>query len=91
MIIDRCDEDSSSTQGFIWKNMQTYEGQEENFMGSAGPQGAAKYVTEIVDIFNNFSIKNNLTRLSEKQIYTRSSPNSVINYQSVCMPGHGNL
>jgi hypothetical protein len=32
----------------IWKNIQNHTGQSENFMGSIGPQLAAKHVTEIV-------------------------------------------
>jgi hypothetical protein len=39
------------TQAFIWENMQNYKGQRVNFTGSVGPQGAAKGVMEIVDIF----------------------------------------
>jgi hypothetical protein len=31
--------------------MQNYKEQRENFMGSVGPQGPAKDVMEIVDIF----------------------------------------
>jgi cytochrome c556 len=45
------DEDDSATQDFVWENMQNYKGQRENFTGSVGPQGAAKHVTESVDIF----------------------------------------
>jgi hypothetical protein len=31
-----------------------YRGQRKNFMGSVGPKGAAKQVTEIVDVFELF-------------------------------------
>jgi hypothetical protein len=31
--------------------MQNYKGQRENFMGSVGPQGPAKGVMEVVEIF----------------------------------------
>jgi hypothetical protein len=48
------DEDDSVTQGLVWENMQNCKGQRENFMGNAGPHGAAKYMTEIGDIFNCF-------------------------------------
>jgi hypothetical protein len=34
--------------------MSNYKGQREHFTGSVGPQGAAKEVTEIVDIFELF-------------------------------------
>jgi hypothetical protein len=44
-------DDDSGTQAFIWENLQNYKGQRENFTGSVGPQGAAKRVMEIVDIF----------------------------------------
>jgi hypothetical protein len=36
---------------------QTYKGQRENFACSIGPQGAAKYDTEIVHVFESFSSK----------------------------------
>jgi hypothetical protein len=45
------DEDESATQAFILENMENYNGQRENFMGSVGPQGPAKDVMETVDIF----------------------------------------
>jgi hypothetical protein len=51
------DNDDSGTQAFIWENMQNYKGQRENFTGSVGPQGAAKGVMEIVDIFELFFSK----------------------------------
>jgi hypothetical protein len=34
--------------------MNSYKEQRENFMGSVGSQGAAKQVTEIVDVFKLF-------------------------------------
>jgi hypothetical protein len=34
--------------------MNNYKGQRENFTGGVGPQGAAKEVTEIVDVFELF-------------------------------------
>jgi cytochrome c556 len=52
------DEDDNSTQALVWENMENYKGQKENFTGNVGPQGAAKHVTEIVDIFYCFSAKN---------------------------------
>jgi hypothetical protein len=45
------DEDHSVTQDFVWENMENYSGQRENFTDSVGPEGAAEYVTEIVDVF----------------------------------------
>jgi hypothetical protein len=45
------DEDDSATEAFIWQNMENCKRQWENFTGSVGPQGAAKDVMEIVDIF----------------------------------------
>jgi hypothetical protein len=51
VINEDSDEDYSAMQDFVWENMENYKGQKENFMGSVGPQGAAKLVTEIVDIF----------------------------------------
>jgi hypothetical protein len=51
------DEDGSATEAFIWENMKNYKGQRKNFTGSVGPQGAAKDVMEIVDIFQLFFSK----------------------------------
>jgi hypothetical protein len=34
--------------------MNNYKGQKENFMGSVGPQRAAKQATDIVDVFKLF-------------------------------------
>jgi cytochrome c556 len=49
---DGSDEDEdSATQDFVWEDMENYRGQRENFTGGARAQGAAKNVTEIVDIF----------------------------------------
>jgi hypothetical protein len=58
VITERSDEDDSARQDFIWEDMEHCEGQRENFMGSVGPQGAAKLVMYIVDIVNCFSVKN---------------------------------
>jgi hypothetical protein len=44
VINGRSDEDGSYTKDFVWENMQTYWGHGENFKGSVGPQGTAKYV-----------------------------------------------
>jgi hypothetical protein len=53
---DGSDEDGDrATQDFIWEDMENYRGQWENFMGSAGAQGTAKHVTDIVDILHCFS------------------------------------
>jgi hypothetical protein len=38
----------------LWKKMENYKGQWENFMGSVGLQGAAKQMTEIMDVFELF-------------------------------------
>jgi hypothetical protein len=43
--------EGSVTQDLVWENMQNYKRQRKNVMGSVGPQGAAKHVTDIVDIF----------------------------------------
>jgi hypothetical protein len=51
VVNDGSDEDDSITQDFVWDNMENYKGQRENIMGNIGPQGAAKHVAEIVDIF----------------------------------------
>jgi cytochrome c556 len=48
---ENSDKDDSATEAFIWKNMENYKGQRENFIGSVRPQSAAKDVMEIVDIF----------------------------------------
>lgn len=36
-------EDDSIVQDFIWEDMENYEGQREDFMGSVGPQTVAKH------------------------------------------------
>jgi hypothetical protein len=51
------EDDDSATKDFIWDNMKNYKGQRENFTGSVGPQGAAKHVMEIVDVFELFFSK----------------------------------
>jgi hypothetical protein len=51
VITEGSDEDDSARHDFIWENMENYKGRRANFTGSVGPQGAAKHVTEIVDIF----------------------------------------
>jgi hypothetical protein len=48
------DKDDDIIQDFVWEDMNNYKGQRQNFMGSVGPQGAAKQVTEIVDFFQLF-------------------------------------
>jgi hypothetical protein len=48
------DSDDDIIQDFVWEDMDNYKGQRENFTGSVGPQGAAKEVTEIVDVFELF-------------------------------------
>jgi hypothetical protein len=47
------EDDGSGTPDFVWENMENYRGR-EIFTGSAGAQGAAKHVMEIVDIFELF-------------------------------------
>lgn len=51
VINEASNEDDSATQDFVWENMEHYKGRREHFTGSVGPQGAAKHVTQIVDIF----------------------------------------
>jgi hypothetical protein len=41
-------------QNFVWEDMNNYKGQRENFTGIVGPQGVAKEVTDIVDVFELF-------------------------------------
>jgi hypothetical protein len=53
-LLDAVVNDGSATQDFVWENTQNYNGQRKNFMGSAGPQVAAKHVTEIMVILNCF-------------------------------------
>jgi hypothetical protein len=51
----KCDEDDDIIiQDFVWEDMNNYMGQRKNFMGSVGPQGAAKQVTYIVDVLELF-------------------------------------
>jgi hypothetical protein len=38
----------------VWEDMNNYKGQRENFTDSVGPQGVAKEVTEIMDVFELF-------------------------------------
>jgi hypothetical protein len=65
------DEDDSATEAFSWENMENYKGQRENFTGSVGPQGSAKDVTEIVDIFELFFSRELInTIVREKNRYT---------------------
>jgi hypothetical protein len=54
VVDDNSDEDDDIIQDFVWEDMNNYKGQRENFKGGAGPQGAAKEVTEIVDVFEFF-------------------------------------
>jgi hypothetical protein len=42
----------------VWEDMENYKVQKENFMGSVGPEGAAKHMTETVMFLNCFSIQN---------------------------------
>jgi hypothetical protein len=51
MVDGDSDYDDDIIQDFVWEDMNFYKGQRENFTGSVGPQGAAKQVTENVDIF----------------------------------------
>jgi hypothetical protein len=50
-VLDTMRSEDSDTEAFIWENMENYKGQRENFTASVGPQGPAKDVREIVDIF----------------------------------------
>jgi hypothetical protein len=45
VVNDSSDEDDNITQEFVWENVQNYKRQKEKCMGSVGPQGAAKHVT----------------------------------------------
>jgi hypothetical protein len=50
-VVD-CDNDQDDIiQEFVWEDMNNYKRQRENFTSSVGPQGSAKQVAEIVDIF----------------------------------------
>jgi hypothetical protein len=51
VINEGSDEDDSAMRDFVWENVENYKGQRENFTGNVGPQGAAKLVTQIVDVF----------------------------------------
>jgi hypothetical protein len=66
VVNDGCNEDDRATQDFVWENMQNYEGQRENFTGSVGPEGAAKHVTESVDIFKLFFSKELIDTIVEE-------------------------
>jgi hypothetical protein len=76
------DEDDNATQAFVWENMENCTWQRENFTGGVGPQGAAKHVMEIVEVFELFSSKE-LTDTIVKETDTRSSSYATVNYQSV--------
>jgi hypothetical protein len=52
-VDDDSDEDDI-IQDSVWEDMDNYKGRRENFTGSVGPQGAAKEVTETVDVFELF-------------------------------------
>jgi hypothetical protein len=77
------EDDDSTTQDFVWQNMENYRGQRENFMGSVGAQGAAKHVTDIEDVFELF--------FNKEQTDMQSSSYVGVNYQSGRLLGHGNL
>jgi hypothetical protein len=66
------DEDDEIIQDFLWAGVNNYKGQKENFMGCVGSQGAAKQVTEIVDIFKLFFNKELTDKiLEETNRYTK--------------------
>jgi hypothetical protein len=54
VVNDGRGEDDSVTQDFVWGKHGKLFGQRENFMGSVGPQWAAKHVTEIMNVFELF-------------------------------------
>jgi hypothetical protein len=54
VVVDGNSDEDNIIQNFVWVDMNSYKGQGENFMGSVGPQVAAKQVTEIVDIYQFF-------------------------------------
>jgi hypothetical protein len=52
MVNDDSDEDDI-IQDFAWVDINNYKVQRENFTGSVGPQGVAKHVTEVVNVFES--------------------------------------
>jgi hypothetical protein len=54
VVNDNNDDVDDIIQDSVREDMNDYKGQRENFMYSVGPQGAAKEVTEIADIFKLF-------------------------------------
>jgi hypothetical protein len=53
-VVDGDSDYDDIIQDCEWEDMNNYKEQWENFTGSAGPQGAAKQVTGIVDVFKFF-------------------------------------
>jgi hypothetical protein len=91
VVNDGSDEDDSVTQDFVWENMQNCKGQRENFMGNVGPQGAAKYMTEIGDIFKFFFSRELTDTIVKETDSTWSSCYVDVNYQSGRLLVYGNL
>jgi hypothetical protein len=54
VVMDGDSDQDDIIQDFVWEDMNHYKGQRENVTSSAGPQGAEKQVTEIVDVFELF-------------------------------------
>jgi hypothetical protein len=52
VVVDDDSDEDDIIQDFVWEDMNNYKGQRENFIGSVGPHGAAKEVTEIVNCFS---------------------------------------
>jgi hypothetical protein len=54
VVVDDNSDEDDIIQDFVWEDTNNYKGQRKHFTGSVGPQGTAKEVTEIVDVFELF-------------------------------------
>jgi hypothetical protein len=73
------DEDQSANEEFMWEDMESYRERRENVTGSVGPQGLAKDVTDIVELFELFFDKALIeTIVTETNKYAEQSLHSCL-------------
>jgi hypothetical protein len=91
VVVDGDSDQDDIIQDFVREDMNNYKRQRENFTSSVGPQGAAKQVTEIVDVFKLFPTRNLQQKLLKRQTDMPSSFYGRVNYPVSHLLGHGNL
>jgi hypothetical protein len=91
VVVDDNSDEDDIIQDFVWEDMNNYKGQRKNFMGSVGPQGAAKEVTEIVDVFDLFFNSELVDTIVEETSRYAEQFLRGHNYQAGQLLGHGNL